>query len=464
MANVVMIFVMIVHGLGLRRGGPWPLGLMMAVLWGLCGGCGQPAPSISGDSRSPAAAVTPSAPAIAPSQEPLTPPPGPGKADVQSTVQQYLSKLTRKGFAPARHGIWMQAASQTLLANHQGTTPLSAASLTKVATSLAVLQTLGVDHRFVTVLGHTGTIQDGVLRGDLVVQGGEDPLLVWEDAIAVGNLLNQRGIRQVTGNLVVVGKFYMNFSQNPSQSGAFLKEGLNATAWGSEAVTQYQTLPVGTPRPQVMVQGAVQVAATPPNAVQPLVKHESLPVAELLKKMNQYSNNLMADMLANAVGGATAVQQKVVQTTGLPSSEISLVNGSGLGEANRISPRMVCAMFRSIDQLLQAQRMTVGDVFTVVGRDEGILSERSLPPLAIVKSGSLDEVSALAGVLSTQKQGTVWFAIQNGGADNLDGFRAEQEALLEQFVGQWGTTQPLPAALAPTAGRQNQAPRNQLVQ
>ncbi len=463
MANVVMIFVMIVHGLGLRRGSPWSMGLTVAVLWGLCGGCSPPAPSISGDLRSPTPAVNPSAPAIAPSQAPLTPPPGPGKADVQSSVQQYLSKLAKQGFAPAQHGVWMQAESQTLLANHQGTTPLSAASLTKVATSLAVLQTLGVDHRFVTILGHTGKIQDGVLRGDLVVQGSEDPLLVWEDAIALGNLLNQRGIRQVTGNLVVVGKFYMNFSQNPGQSGAFLKEGLNATAWGSEAVTQYQTLPVGTPRPQVMIQGAVQISNLPPNSVQPLVKHESLPVAELLKKMNQYSNNLMADMLANSVGGATAVQQKVVQATGLPAAEITLVNGSGLGEANRISPRMVCAMFRSIDQLLQARQMTVGDVFTVVGRDEGILSERSLPPFAIVKSGSLDAVSALAGVLSTQQQGTVWFAIQNGGADNLDGFRAEQEALLEQFVEQWGTTKPLPAILAPTTARQNLAPRNQLV-
>jgi serine-type D-Ala-D-Ala carboxypeptidase/endopeptidase (penicillin-binding protein 4) len=446
----------------------WRFGLIGAALGGLCGGCsgsGVQTPLIASEVRSPSASPVASlAPgARSPAPEPLTPPAGPGDAIVQSQIQQYLHKLAGKGFGPTRQGVWMQADSKTLLANHQGTTLLSAASLTKVATSLAVLQTFGVDHRFVTVLGSAGTVQNGVLQGDLVVQGGEDPLLVWEDAIALGNLLNQRGIRQVTGNLVIVGKFYMNFAPDPAQSGAFLKEGLNATAWGSDAVTQYQTLPVGTPRPQVMIQGAVRVVPSLPGSVRPWVKHESLPVAELLKKMNQYSNNLMADMLAEAVGGAAVVRQKVVQATGLPATEISLVNGSGLGEANRISPRMVCAMFRFIDHHLQAQQMTVGDLFTVVGRDEGVLSERSLPALAIVKSGSLDQVSALAGVLSTQKQGTVWFAIQNGGADNLDGFRAEQEALLEQFVGQWGTTTPLPAALAPTAARQNQAPRNQLL-
>jgi serine-type D-Ala-D-Ala carboxypeptidase/endopeptidase (penicillin-binding protein 4) len=437
---------------------------MVTAVMIACGGCGsQPpwvaaSPSASGQSPSPTPAVSPSvAPVL-----PLTPQPGPGDGAVQAQVEQYLERLASKGFAAASQGLWIQADSG-LLGNHQGTTPLSAASLTKVATSLAVLQTFGVDHQFVTRLGATGPIQNGVLQGDLVVQGGEDPLLVWEEAIALGNQLNQLGIRQVTGNLVIVGPFYMNFESDPTQAGNFLKEGLNAAAWGSEAMTQYQTLPAGTPRPQVTIKGTVQVTKVLPKTVQPLVKHDSLPVAELLKKMNQYSNNLMADMMANAVGGATIVQQKVAQATGLPAAEISLVNGSGLGEANRISPRMVCAMFRAIDRYLQARQMTVGDLFTVIGRDEGILSERSLPPLAIIKSGSLDDVSALAGVLATQKHGNVWFAIQNGGADNLEGFRAEQEVLLKTWVGQWGATNPLPPGLAPTAARQTKTSRTEAV-
>ncbi len=437
----------------------WTVGMVTAVM--ICGGCGRPSPVVSPSSLPGQIPTLPGTPAAAPVL-PLTPPPGLGDTAVQAQVQQYVDRLAGKGFAPASQGLWIQT-DRELLGNHQGTKPLSAASLTKVATSLAVLQTFGVDHRFTTRLGATGPIQQGVLQGDLVVQGGEDPLLVWEEAIALGNQLNQLGIRQVTGNLVIVGPFYMNFESDPTQAGNFLKEGLNASAWGSEAMTQYQTLPAGTPRPQVAIQGTVQVTKTLPKTVQPLLTHASLPVAELLKKMNQYSNNLMADMMANAAGGAAMVQQKVVQATGLPAAEIILVNGSGLGEANRISPRMVCGMFRAIDRYLQAHQMTVGDLFTVIGRDEGILSERSLPPLAIIKSGSLDNVSALAGVLATQKHGTVWFAIQNGGPDNLEGFRTEQEALLKTWVGQWGSTNPLPPGLAPTLARQHKTPQTERV-
>lgn len=73
-------------------------------------------------------------------------------------------------------GVWIQT-QDTLLANHQGTMPLPAASITKVATSLAVLKKLGPDHRFETKIGYIGTLQNGELNGDLVIEGGADPFL-----------------------------------------------------------------------------------------------------------------------------------------------------------------------------------------------------------------------------------------------------------------------------------------------
>ncbi|HEY9907612.1 MAG TPA: D-alanyl-D-alanine carboxypeptidase [Thermosynechococcaceae cyanobacterium] len=378
----------------------------------------------------------------------------------QRQIQQYLGKLAAAGFAPTRQGVWMQTET-SLLANHQGTVPLPAASLTKVATSLAALQTFGADHQFVTLIGRTGTLTNGVLQGDLVVQGSGDPLFVWEEAIVLGNALNQLGIRQVTGNLIVLDKFYMNYEQSLQKSGELLKQGLNAALWPEEATSQFQTLPGGTLRPQVTIQGSVKVATVAP-AQTPLLRHHSLPVAELLKKMNQYSNNLMAEMMAEAVGGAKVVEQKVVQAVGTPADEIHLINGSGLGEENRISPRTVCAMFRAIERLLKPAQMTIGDVFTIVNQDEGILNERKIPALSVVKSGSLNAVSALAGALPTQQQGTVWFVIINGG-DNLEGFRAEQEALLRTFSQQWGAARSLPPELSPNLDRRSKTSRNEII-
>ncbi len=403
-------------------------------------------PALSSASQSPFGLVSPTTP------DPAT----------TRTIQQYLKKLANQGFSERSQGVWMQSGT-TLLANHQGTTPLSAASLTKVATSLVALQTFGVDHRFVTEISSTGTIENGILKGDLIVQGGNDPLFVWEEAIAVGNLLNQLKIRQVTGNLIVVGRFYMNFDTNPQASGELLKQGLNAALWSEEVKAQHLTLPPGTPRPQVAIAGSVKVANAAPANAKPLLRHQSLPLAELLKKMNRYSNNAMAEIIASTVGGAKVVSFKAAQAAGVPQSEVLLVNGSGLGAANRISPRAVCAMFLAIERSLEPFKLTVADIFTVVGQDSGVLDARKIPALAVTKSGSLDAVSALAGALPTTQKGVVWFVVMNGGNNNLEGFRSDQEALLRSLSSQWGAVQTSPAALSINSERSSKAPVSERV-
>jgi D-alanyl-D-alanine carboxypeptidase/D-alanyl-D-alanine-endopeptidase (penicillin-binding protein 4) len=345
--------------------------------------------------------------------------------------------------------------------------PLSAASLTKIATSLAALEVLGINHQFVTLIGTTGPIQAGVLQGDLVVQGGGDPLFVWEEAIVLGNTLNSMGIRQVTGDLVIVNKFYMNYESSPMKAGQLLKQALNAKAWSPEVEYQYATLPLGTARPQLTIAGKVRIArslkvgsdaAQVPTAhrARLLLRHRSLPLRHLLKLMNVHSNNEMAQALADAVGGASVVAQHAAQATGLPQTEIQLLNGSGLGVGNRISPRTVCALLMALQERLQLPLLTrtgglltVADTFPIAGKDmDGTIFDRKIPVHAAVKTGTLNTVSALAGVLPTRDRGLVWFAIINQGT-NIEGLRAEQDRLLQTLVNQWGTVSTVPPAIAP---------------
>ena len=324
-------------------------------------------------------------------------------------------------------GVWIQS-EQALLAEHQGSVPLSAASLTKAATSLAALQTLGATYRYQTKVGVTGLVQNGVLKGDLIIQGGQDPFFVWEDAIALGNVLTQQGIQQIDGNLVIQGPFYMNFETKAAMVGATLRQGVNAAQWSQEALQQYQTLPPTTPKPQVVIKGVVVSVNSAPANTQWILQHQSLPLASLLKKMNRYSNNPMADMIANSVGGAEVVTKRAIAATGVGPTEIHLISGSGLGVANRMSPRAVCGIFRAIERLVQTQGMTIADIFTVMGQDESVLDQRPLPRQAVLKSGTLDTVSALAGALPTQ-QGVVWFALMNNDGD-VEAFRKLQETFL----------------------------------
>ncbi|MDT7944846.1 MAG: D-alanyl-D-alanine carboxypeptidase [Cyanobacteriota bacterium PSP.bin.10] len=380
------------------------------------------------------------------------------QGSLQPQVETYLAQLAGRGFSPTAQGVWLQMEDPSpqrdrilVLGQHQGSTPLPAASLTKVATTLAALQHFGPQHRFVTTWLATGPLTaEGVLQGDLWVLGEEDPLFVWEEAFSVGNLLNAYGIRQVRGDLVVVGRFYMNFSRDVAQSGSLLRQGLDARRWPPEAEVQFSTLPPGTPRPQVEILGSVRVAQQIPPGAQVLLRHESPPLIHLVKLMNLYSNNSMAEMLADAVGGADQVAQIARAIAGIPAEELQLINGSGLGVENRISPRANVALLRAIQSLLEEQGLSLADAFAVVGQDVGVLERRLLPGILIAKSGTLRSVSTLAGVLPTA-QGDIWFALMNGGSD-LVGFRTQQGQFLSRLQSQWGSPTTLPERWIPRSG------------
>jgi serine-type D-Ala-D-Ala carboxypeptidase/endopeptidase (penicillin-binding protein 4) len=430
-----------------------PIGLIAAIALTAC----QAQPNASAD-PTPARAdpITPIASTVPP--EPASPqtltPLAPDTVDptVQAIADRYLDRLVALGFDRTQQSLWIQT-DDRLLAQWQGTQRLPAASVTKIATTLTALRVLGVDHRFTTEVGIVGTVTDGVLTGDLVVTGDRDPMLVWEDVIAIGNALNAQGIRQVTGDLVVVGDFQMNFEEDAATSAEFLAIGLDSTRWTDEARSQYATLPSGTPAPQLAIGGIVRTtpASTKPANVKPLLTYASRPLVELLDQMNRYSNNIMAHSLADAAGGVSAIEQAVIAATGINPEEIQLVNGSGLGRENQLSPRAAVMMFQAIGQDLEPQGLTVADVAAVAGVDAGILQARSLPRHAVLKSGSLDAVSTIAGGIPTAK-GVIWLAVMNGGGD-IEALRSAQEALITELEAYGGPTETIAPQLKPTPGR-----------
>ncbi|PAX55247.1 D-alanyl-D-alanine carboxypeptidase [Brunnivagina elsteri] len=435
---------------------------LSCVLLGFVSGCSlNPSSFNSPSSQSGNQNAVNAIAAVKKPELPLIVPPDNPDPIINAKVLQYVKSLAPHGSAQQSHGIWIQS-DDKLLANHLGTTPTTAASISKVATTLAALKTLGAEHVFVTQIGTTGTIENSVIKGDLVIQGGEDAFFVSEEAIALGNTLNQMGIKKVTGDLIITGKFYMNFSRNPSTVGNLLKMGLNSQTWNAGFINAHKSLPAETPKPQVVINGKVKSLPIPPANFKLLVRHNSYPLAELLKKMNNFSNNAMAEMLADSVGGGKVVAQKAATAAEVAQNEIYLVNGSGLTYENKISPRAAIAMFRAIEKHLQQQNMTVADVFTVIGEDEGVLKPRGIPKLAVVKSGSLDNTSALIGAFPTQNRGTVWFAIMNFSGDLVQ-FRKQQDTFLTSLVNEWGVVTTSPPELAPNPARKDKISKSEII-
>ena len=76
------------------------------------------------------------------------------------------------------------------------------ASVAKVPTTLAALEILGPTHRRSTDLLMTGNIAGGVLKGDLILRGGGDPLLTTDDLREMARSLKQSGIGRVEGRYI----------------------------------------------------------------------------------------------------------------------------------------------------------------------------------------------------------------------------------------------------------------------
>jgi serine-type D-Ala-D-Ala carboxypeptidase/endopeptidase (penicillin-binding protein 4) len=385
---------------------------------------------------------------------PLLNPPQAIEPQVKKSIEQYLQTLQTMGLDPQKQGIWLQTDSVGLV-NYQANIPLPAASLTKSATTLAALKIWGLQKRFDTNIGITGRVQQGVLDGDLVIQGGGDPLFVSEDGQALAATLHQMGIQQVKGNLVIVGNFVMNYQKDPQKSGELLKQFLAGTSAPPKTVKKQLAKVVAAPEKfSVKIMGQVLVNNQLPPDAGAIIRHQSLPLLDILREMNVYSNNDISQVLADGVGGHHVIMQIASTNAGFDPMGIQLINGSGLGMENQITPYASSQIFRAIHNFVQPQGLTVADLFPASGLDtKGSMIDRQLPLGTTVKTGTLNEVSALTGALPTRDRGLVWFTIINRGAKIVE-LRQQQDKLLQTLLSYWGKPTAVPGGIQ----RQNTVP------
>ena len=93
-------------------------------------------------------------------------------------------------------------ARRSLLAEH-AEQPMQPASVIKLVTSYVALEQFGPAQRWKTSFYSNAPLVNGVLQGDLVLQGGGDPKLVLESLWQFLRQLRQQGVRDIQGNLVL---------------------------------------------------------------------------------------------------------------------------------------------------------------------------------------------------------------------------------------------------------------------
>ncbi|HZV78265.1 MAG TPA: D-alanyl-D-alanine carboxypeptidase/D-alanyl-D-alanine-endopeptidase, partial [Candidatus Binatus sp.] len=96
----------------------------------------------------------------------------------------------------------LEAQTGKVLVSRQADIPFQPASTFKVLLSAAALRILGPQFKFNTMLLARGTIDRGIVDGDLVLVGGGDPLLTSEDLTAAAAAVRAFGIREIRGTVL----------------------------------------------------------------------------------------------------------------------------------------------------------------------------------------------------------------------------------------------------------------------
>ena len=155
-----------------------------------------------------------------------TPAPPPRTTPLRGSLQQRLATLLdQPPFDRVTWNIFVQDDRGRVLFNRNGDRFSIPASNTKLVVSAAATVLLPADYRVRTSVYASGTVDSGVLRGDLILYGRGDPTWsercytidtlaaggcdsTWTTVDAIADSLHARGIRRVTGKIVGDGSYF----------------------------------------------------------------------------------------------------------------------------------------------------------------------------------------------------------------------------------------------------------------
>jgi D-alanyl-D-alanine carboxypeptidase/D-alanyl-D-alanine-endopeptidase (penicillin-binding protein 4) len=108
--------------------------------------------------------------------------------------------------------------SGRLVLSQNPDTPRSPASTVKVVTTFAALDLLGPAYTWHTRASTRGALHDGVLDGDLILQGGGDPYMTLERWWTFAHALRAKGLKSIDGDIIIDNTA---FSLPPEDPGEF---------------------------------------------------------------------------------------------------------------------------------------------------------------------------------------------------------------------------------------------------
>jgi D-alanyl-D-alanine carboxypeptidase/D-alanyl-D-alanine-endopeptidase (penicillin-binding protein 4) len=186
--------------------------------------------------------------------------------------------------------------------------------------------------------------------------------------------------------------------------------------------------------------GGVHEGVAAPGA-RLLASRESRALAEVVRDINKFSNNVMARQLLLTIGreaggggstrGAVQVVDKWLAERGMAFPELEIENGSGLSRTERITPAHLGTLLLTAWRgPLMAEFVSSLPIAAVDGTMKKRLKDQGVAGHAHIKTGSLRGVKAIAGYVHDRKGRSLAVVFIINHPDASAG-QAAQDALLE---------------------------------
>ena len=164
----------------------------------------------------------------------------------------------------------------------------------------------------------------------------------------------------------------------------------------------------------VRVTGKVKIGLVPQGAAL-VLDHESRPLGQILRGLNKFSNNFVAEQILKTLGaqfigepGTTEngvlLLQEYMQELGYTPDQYRMVDGSGLSKTNLVTPDQVIALLEDAHSDLSIFPEFIS-ALGVMGLDGSVINRMGKNKEAQkirVKTGTLNNVSALSGYFQSQ--------------------------------------------------------------
>ena len=309
-----------------------------------------------------------------------------------------------------------------VIGEYNSSLPLIPASIMKCITTATLMSEAGHERQFETKVYTDGEIEDGILKGNIIIEGSGDPSLNSRYLPEGGNIceeittaLLEKGIGCVQGRIIIDENIWSGPAVPPSWASGDLSQaygtgshGLNFedNASGKSSVANPSAIFQARMKAIFMKAGiSLDNEDLREGSRKLLTVHRSLPLDDVMRSCMMRSDNQYAEALLRTFAvlkgkdGSTSraadLEKQYWSKRKKPLKGVEIVDGSGLSRSNRMTADFMASVLSDM-----STDVYYASLFPLAGQEgtlRNFLAGTPLDSYVALKTGSMKGIQCYAG-------------------------------------------------------------------